>query len=459
MGLKLHRLYAAASFNLLFSKISALRNTPTSSDLVPSERSLNVLNVIVNRQHKESTIMHKFILAFLLLAFIQGCATAPIVPKEEVGIKETMVKPLQSVTAITAGGMHTCALLLDGSLRCWGSNSMGQLGNEAVENASTNPVAVTGISNIKTISAGYFDTCALLLDGKVKCFGIDDTRSEADIKTIDPRTMPKLFSHPTEVKEVSNATAIATGWAHACLILSDGKVKCWGNNSTGQLGVGTTLNSTTPVEVKGVSNPVAITTGVANTCVVLPNGTVKCWGTDSFGGGSTIYGFNSITPIEIKGISNAKTIASGRNHTCALLSDGTVKCWGSNILGQLWNIKENWKSATPLEVEGITNAIAISAGAFHTCALLSDRTIKCWGVKLHSIPEKYPVFSPIPWKVEGIPNAVSIASGMGHAFVLLSDSTVKCWGHNKDGQLGNDTQSEFSSTPVTVVEPQPKDNK
>jgi len=387
-----------------------------------------------------------FIIIVILLQLffiLLGCASSLSIKKE------TIVKPLQKVSAVKAGGEHTCALLLDGSATCWGSNSAGQLGNEAVKNISTIPVAVEGISDIKAIGAGFFQTCTILSDGKVKCVGIDLTRS--DLNTIDTKDMPKLFSHPVEMRSISKATAVAIGWAHACVILSDGKVMCWGDNSTGQLGDGTTTNSTTPIKVKDISNASALTTGVAHTCVVLSDGTVKCWGTDSFGGGGKIYGFSSLAPIEIEDISNALSVAAGRNHTCALLSDGTVKCWGSNILGQLGNTKKFF-SSLPLQVEGVSSAIAISAGSFHTCTLHSDGTVRCWGACLTGPPKGASVpVSSIPLTVKEISNAVAITCGDAHSCALLSDGTVKCWGANETGQLGGGIRSKFSSTPLTVI--------
>lgn len=353
---------------------------------------------------------------FLLVVSVAGCVTKPMVVIEKAGDQETMAKPLSKVAAIAAGGGHTCALLLDGTVKCWGSNLVGQLGNETVEKDSTTPVAVVGISNVKAIAAGITYTCVILSNGRVKCWGVDPTKIE--IKTTDR----KVFSGPVQIEGITNATAITTGWYHTCVILSGGKVKCWGGNPTGQLGDGTTTNSTTPVEVKGISQAVAIAAGLAHTCAVISNGTVKCWGAVSSPPG--IYGFSSHTPIDIKNIFNATAVAGGRNHACALLSDGTVECWGSNIFGQLGNRTVS-TSATPLKAEDISNAIAISAGVFRTCTLHSDGTVKCWGAVTN--PSKPLGVSPVFGTVDGISNAIGVAVGGAHICALLRDATVKCW--------------------------------
>jgi len=398
-----------------------------------------------------------FIKILIVLALVGGCISKTMTSME-IAVSKEQGRPLQKVAAVTAGGGHTCVLLLDGTAKCWGHNGIGQLGNETVEEISPTPVVVGGISNVKAFAAGYLHTCAITFDDRVKCFGIDilkeflTTRNESDIKKMDARTARKLFSRPTEIEGISDARAIGAGrWLHICVVVSDGKVKCWGGNSTGQLGDGTTTNSTSPVVVKGVSNAVAIAAGVAHTCVVLSRGTVKCWGTDSFPGRGKIYGFRSLTPIEIDGISNATSVTAGRNHTCALLSDGTVKCWGSNILGQLGN-KGAFTSSTPLKVEGVSNVIAISAGYFYTCALRSDGTAICWGQIAFIGTDKLHVSPPLA--VEGIDNAIGITVGGNHICALLQDHTVKCWGGNKTGQLGNGSLSEFSPIPVEVIEAQ-----
>lgn len=406
---------------------------------------------------KWTVVFFTFLLPSLMCI---ACTQAPIrrlpvvdeMPAKPAGT-DTIVNPPRAVVALSAGGMHTCALLRDQSVRCWGSNHMGQLGNESVREISTIPVPVMGIFDIKAISAGYGITCVIVSDGKVKCFGFDLTRSASDIKTIDIKDMPKLFSRPVEVKDISNAVAVAAGWEHVCVVLSNGRVKCWGGNSEGQLGDGTVNIQTTPVEVKGISDAVAITTGIAHTCAVLSNGTVKCWGTDSFGGKGKIYGFNSLTPVEIMGISDAMSVAAGRNHTCALLSEGTVKCWGSNVLGQLGSTRA-FISAAPLKVSGISNAVGISAGLFHTCTLHSDGTVKCWGYKY----KESEGVSPTPFTIE-ISNAIAITSGGSHSCAYLSDNTVKCWGGNEVGQLGGDIRTKYSSDPVTVVESETKEIK
>ncbi|MGC9079806.1 MAG: RCC1 domain-containing protein [Nanopusillaceae archaeon] len=180
--------------------------------------------------------------------------------------------------------------------------------------------------------------------------------------------------------QVKQKSIIAAGAAHTCALLSDGSIKCWGDNYDGQLGDGTNITRYTPVTVQGISNAVAIAAGAFHTCAVLSDGTVKCWGDNYYGQLGDGTDVTRYTPVTVQGISNAVAIAAGYSHTCALLSDGTVKCWGDNEGGQLGdNGKAFSFSYTPVTVQNLSNVVAIAAGWDHTCAVLSDGTVKCWG--------------------------------------------------------------------------------
>ena len=299
-----------------------------------------------------------------------------------------VVKPLSNASQISAGDVHTCALISGGTVKCWGDNSFRQLGNgNTTMLEGSTPVPISGIPNATQISAGGEHTCALISGGTVKCWGDNDN------------------SPPVEVSGITNATQISAGGTHTCALISGGTIKCWGYNYWGQLGNGTTDNSPTPVEV---------------------------------------------SPVEVSGITNATQISSGGVHTCALISGGTIKCWGYNFFGALGN-DTTTSSSTPVEVSGITNATQISAGGVHTCALLPGGTIKCWGWNISGeLGDGTTTDSSTPVPVSGITNATQISAGDAHACALFPGGTIKCWGDNGTGQLGNDTTTN-SSTPVEVV--------
>jgi alpha-tubulin suppressor-like RCC1 family protein len=374
---------------------------------------------------------------WILIALVMGVGLATAL-----GPGRTPPASASRTLTIAAGSGHTCALLSDGSARCWGNNDHGQLGDGTTADSHT-PVAVSGLSNAVAIAAGDAHTCALLSDGTARCWGYNADGQLGDGTTDDRHT-------PVAVQGLlSNAVAITAGTAHTCALLSDGTARCWGRNGVGQLGDGTTTDRLTPVTVSGLTDAVAIAAGGYHTCAVLSDGTAQCWGMNDFGqlgDGTTTWHY---TPVAVSGLSNAVAIAAGSSHTCALLGDGTARCWGMNDFGQLGD-GTTTSSSTPVAVSGLNNAVAIAAGGYHTCALLSDGTAKCWGNNWYGqLGDNTTTQRLTPVAVSGLSNAVAIAGGYLHTCALLSDGTAKCWGDNGSGQLGDGTTTD-SNVPVAV---------
>ena len=138
------------------------------------------------------------------------------------------------------------------------------------------------------------------------------------------------------VSGISTATAVTAGIDHTCALLVDNSVKCWGSNGSGQLGDGTTSRRLTPVSVSGISTATAVTAGIFHTCALLADNSVKCWGENGLGQLGDGTSTDNLTAVSVSGISTATAVTAARYfHTCALLADNSVKCWGRNMDGQL----------------------------------------------------------------------------------------------------------------------------
>jgi alpha-tubulin suppressor-like RCC1 family protein len=365
-------------------------------------------------------------------------STAPFV------LRPPLPPPLSGATQIAAGTSHTCALTSAGTVKCWGSNEYGQLGNGAVPSpgaASDLPVDVVGISGAVQVTAGDFHSCALIQDGTVRCWGYGG-RGELGDGTATSH------SSPVTVSGIDDATSIAQGLAHTCALLPGGTVKCWGYNFWGSLGDGTNTNSDVPVDVIGLTGVASIATGGDETCSLDASHHARCWGPNGsgqLGDGTTT---NRNTPADVVGLAPATELAIGRNHACARLTDGSVDCWGQNNSGQLGD-GTNLSRTAPAAVVGISDATGAGAGWSHSCALRSGGSISCWGENLQGqLGDGTTANHNTPVDVTTISHAVQVSGGH-HTCALLVGGGVDCWGLNSSGQLGDGTRTT-RTLPVPV---------
>lgn len=370
---------------------------------------------------------------------------------------------------VSASGSHTCALLPDSTVRCWGYNEYGQLGDGTTAD-SLAPVRVAGISSATAVSSGHHHACALLGDGTVRCWGRNEFGELGDGSTC--LTPPCATPLPVAVTGVSTAIAVRAGAYHTCALLANGEVRCWGFNEFGQLGDGTFTSSSTPVAVAEAVGAVVVSAGGYHTCALRPDGRVQCWGRNEFGelgDGSTP---NRPTPVFVSGLTDAVAVSAGAYHTCALVADGTLRCWGLNNFGQLGDgssltytftddvlatsqlffstLPPGSHSRTPVAVRDISSAAAVAAGGFHTCASLSDRSTSCWGQNDYGqLGDGTSSSSSTPAAVSGLPPDGTVSTAAWHTCALQPDTSVWCWGRNFAGQVGDGTQTD-AAVPVVV---------
>lgn len=246
------------------------------------------------------------------------------------------------------GNGFSCATLTDGTVQCWGLNGNGQLGDGTTTDRST-PVQVSGITTATQVSFGTVHACATLTDGTIECWGENGYGRLGDGTTTDRST-------PVQVFGITTATHVSVSDdRHSCALLTDGTVQCWGHNSRGQLGDGTTTDSSTPVQVSGITTAAQVSSGDSHSCAALQDGTVQCWGYNPYGQLGDGTTTTRSTPVQVSGITTATQVSASHQHSCATLQDGTVQCWGRGANGRLGD-GTNSDSATPVQVSGITTA-------------------------------------------------------------------------------------------------------
>ena len=399
--------------------------------------------------------------------------------------------PTNKATAVSTNYEHSCALHEDGKISCWSSNTYGQLGNgqSGYDADSSVPVLVEGITDAKAITTGGWHSCAVHEDGAISCWGsnyygqLGNGQSGEDV----------FSSTSVSVAGITDAKAVSAGWDYSCALHQDGTISCWGDNTYGQLGNGQSTgdwkdnnaDSLVPVEVIGIADATAIASNSRHSCALREGGTISCWGNNGSGqlgnrksrdDGAEPH---SSVPVEVAGITDATAIAAGKDHSCAVHRSGTVSCWGNNYDGQLGNGQsqdyENRSvenrygpySYMPTGVAGITDAVAISAGGEHSCAVHEDGAISCWGNNWHGqlgngqggtddagfaeIANDF--YSPLPVSVVDITDATAITTGRLHTCALHRTGAVSCWGDTGYGQLGNGQSGYIyaSAVPLAVV--------
>ena len=351
--------------------------------------------------------------------------------------------------AVSAGNNYTCALISNGTIKCWGSNERGRLGIGSTASSVLPSQVVVGITAAIAVETGDLHACALLNDGTVQCWGDNDDGQ------LGNGTMTSS-STPVTVYGITSAVAITAGYRHTCALLSNSTASCWGDNSQGQLGADSSLySSSLPVPYTQLYNGiVAIEAGRSHTCAIpiSSTGSVTCWGSNSTWqlGSEDVTGV-SYQPIWVVGVSSAVAIAAGDQHNCALIvgpNGETVQCWGWNYYGQLGTGGTS-VSNLAANVFGISTAISITA-ADHSCALLNDLSVQCWGFNNSGeLGDGSTTSRSTPVAVENLSDVVQVSAGSVHSCALLSNQQVKCWGDNEYGELGDGTQT-MSTTPVTV---------
>jgi len=291
--------------------------------------------------------------------------------------------------AISTGATHSCLLRAEGSVLCWGSNQQGQLGRGGVVNAPPYAALLAEVSGFESnnatyaaskIATGSNHTCVIVAEGEVRCWGRGN-EGQLGNGVLQTSTTSVQTSTITAVNPSTTAIGIAAGNNHTCAVLKNGSVACWGDNTSGQLGIGNTASpQTTPQWITGLSGVVAIAAGGKTTCALTQTGELWCWGGNDVGQvGYGNFGTNALSPTRVI-FSGVTEVAVGGRHTCARMLDNLVKCWGANDKGQLGRFGPLTNQSSPVLASTIPSVRYLTAGNNTNCArrLTDDFTI-CWG--------------------------------------------------------------------------------
>ncbi len=395
-----------------------------------------------------------------------------------------------AIVQLAVGDDSACVLRGDGRVKCWGNaNWLGyglafpeNKGDGANEMGALLPFVDLGANRTAVSlwggSYGYV-RCAVLDTGGLKCWGangsgnlgLGDTNVRGDGPNEMGDNLPFVALGTNRTAKMVSATN-----AHTCAILDDDRIKCWGNNGDGQLGLGDTqtrgdgpneMGDNLPfVDIGAGRKPKTIQVANARTCIITDQDRVRCWGAGSNGqlgsgngasrGGAPNQMGQNLPDVDLGTNRTAKAIAMGITHTCAILDDGTVKCWGNNPYGQLGLGDTNDRGDGPNEMGDALAVVplgvgrtakAIAAGSSHTCAILDDDSVKCWGennqgqLGLGNTGRRGDGPNEMGNDLPAVPfglgrKAVALSLGSSHSCALLGDGALKCWGYGNRGQLG-----------------------
>jgi alpha-tubulin suppressor-like RCC1 family protein len=386
------------------------------------------------------------VVAFILTLGVRGASVtiAPATPTLLVGQTMQLTANGAVVPAAIAAGGHTCVLYTDQSIRCTGQNSQGQVGNGTFTNVFE-PAVASGTVNPMSIGAGLEHTCTLVGDGRMQCWGTNFTGQLGD------GTFGGFAMTPQFVHNMSSAIKAITGGFFTCAMMPDHTMQCWGRNQDGQLGNGdSTTDVGLPGPVLGLGPVSDFAAGGYHACGLMADHTVRCWGRNvrgQVGDGTTDSPVTQ--PHQVSGMNAAVALSLGTYHSCALLQDASVQCWGESDHGQIGAPGLAF-SAVPVTVSGIANAVSVSTGFQHSCAMLADGTMRCWGDNsFGQLGNGSTANSATPVQAAGIVNPRAVALGIGHTCALMPDTSVLCWGENDLGALGDGTATN-SLSPVKM---------
>ncbi len=311
-------------------------------------------------------------------AQVADAARVDAVPADAVAAADQApVVPGVVVTRLTTGTVHSCKIDKDQSLRCWGDNYYGQLGDGSRKQRAV-PTRVGTSADWLAVSAGRAHTCGLRAGGTLWCWGDNSSGQQGDGKPTDKP--PYWYDKPTRVGSSSGWRGVGAGGSHTCAIKTDGTLWCWGTNHYGQLGDGTIKVRLKPIKVGSAKSWSTVRAGGSHTCATRTDGTLWCWGYNDkyqIGVSSPVVAF---VPVQVGAAKDWTLVSAGSGgHTCGIRGGGTLWCWGVNYLGAAGQPTTTQEVKQPTRVGTSAGWSGVVTGRYHSCATRTDGTLWCWG--------------------------------------------------------------------------------
>jgi alpha-tubulin suppressor-like RCC1 family protein len=351
--------------------------------------------------------------------------------------------------SVSTGRDYTCALKTSGgALYCWGTNTSGQIAAGPDIGNRDAPDTITGNATWTDITTAFRQSCGIKSDGSAWCWGYDQQEQLGNGAANNNQPSPVAVTGGSVWKKIS------LGNMHGCGIKSDDTLWCWGENSSGELGIGATgAPQADPVAVSGGGTWKHVTAGVGATCGIKSDDTAWCWGSDTSGKLGNGAAGNANAPALVTGGSTWKAISMGFYNSCGIKSDDTLWCWGNDGSGQLGNGATATDQPDPVAVTGGATWKYISVSYSYACGIKSDDTAWCWGYDgMQQLGNGAPVANqPDPVAVNGGGTWKKISTGFQTTCGIKSDDTAWCWGSDGTLMIGNGAITGLQDSPVQVI--------
>lgn len=381
-----------------------------------------------------------------------GTATITGISEGVTGSVDLVARAPESSDVVAVGNAHTCAIGVSGRAWCWGSNSDGQLGATGGTgcewwhyyyyggNCTFQPLEVSAPSPFTSIAGGGGHTCGVVTDGDLLCWGRGTSGELGDGRR-------RSSAAPMKVQTAAPLSRVSAGESHTCALSDAGDAYCWGANNSGQLGTGDQIDRSSPEPVGGGHTFAMISAGESHTCGVTTSNDVYCWGANIFGqlgAGPLVAAVPA--PVRVTALPDARIVTAGLDHTCALSLAGGTYCWGDNRHGELGTGTLD-DSHLPALVASSGAWQEITARGHATCGIKVGGAVLCWGSNSSGLLESPTANRPSPTEVSSSFPFSRVVLGTSHACGLTVLGSPACWGTGYFGELGS---TFISAIPVTL---------